>query len=172
MRDLQIADIASYVPHRLYCLTSRHQIKYGERHKLLVNGISLDDDGSLNIEFLHDDDLWYSNWMNKVFPLLRPLSDLTKTIKVNGEEFVPLVELAKIALPTEYELGDFWVLNGYVGSYGGLTFGYTHEGFYISDRSFHEQCNQLVLFKKLYEWHFDIYGLIEKGLSLNLNDYQ
>ena len=29
-------------------------------------------------------------------PILRPLSDLTKEIEVNGKKFVPIVELAKL----------------------------------------------------------------------------
>ena len=29
--------------------------------------------------------------------------------------------------------------------------------------------NQLQLFQKLYEWHFDIFGLIEKGEAIDIN---
>lgn len=30
--------------------------------------------------------------------------------------------------------------------------------------------NQLEMFEKLFELHFDLFGLIEKGLALNINN--
>jgi len=38
------------------------------------------------------EDMYYCD----IFPILRPLSDLTKEIEVNGEKFVPIVELSAL----------------------------------------------------------------------------
>lgn len=73
--------------------------------------------------------------------ILRPLSDLTKEIELNGEKFIPfnridlsMYELkqlySNLILPTKLE---FWQV------------------------------------EKLFEWHFDIYGLIENGLAIDIN---
>jgi hypothetical protein len=77
-------------------------------------------------------------------PLLRPLSDLTKEIEHNGEKFVPILE---------------------------------YEGRYIGDRI--EECiyasisdlkfAQWHVIEQLLEWHFDIFGLIEKDLAIDIN---
>jgi len=75
---LELKHLAPYLPYGLKCQLSKHQIKYGETHSLVVNGLSIDDSGEVNIEFLHNDDLMFSNTINPVKPILRPLADLTK----------------------------------------------------------------------------------------------
>ena len=74
-------------------------------------------------------------------PILRPLADLTKEIDINGEKSIYLVEIMKLK-----EKGD-WV-------------GVQHKK--IDDMPFY-------VVQKLLEWHFDIYGLIEKGLAIDVN---
>ena len=73
---LELNHLAPYLPYGLKCLTYIHQIKYGERTQLLVNGMSIDTDGKLNIEFLYEDDLKFSNSMRKVMPILKPINDI------------------------------------------------------------------------------------------------
>jgi hypothetical protein len=80
-------------------------------------------------------------------PILRPLSDLTKEILHNGEKFVPVEWLEE----KYYTLG------------------------------LHKQCEKLaedsrwvnhsdyLLIIHLLEWHFDIFGLLEKGLAIDIN---
>lgn len=70
--------------------------------------------------------------------LLRPLSDLTKEIEVNGEKFVPYKKL-------EWGNGTH-VIPAILG-------GYTN---------YNES-------SKLFEWHFDVFGLIEQGLAIDIN---
>jgi len=78
-------------------------------------------------------------------PILRPLSDLTKEIEVNGEKFVP-VEV----------------------------FGYeeeiTTDFIFKIDGSYYEITEMpFDVIQKLLEWHFDIYGLIEANLAIDIN---
>jgi len=74
--------------------------------------------------------------------ILSPLSDLTKEIEVNGEKFVPLDELWKYHNFSAMRWGDIET--------DPTRYPYT-------------------IVEKLLEWHFDIHGLIEKGLAIDIN---
>jgi hypothetical protein len=77
--------------------------------------------------------------LSKHLPILSPLSDLTKEIQVNGERFVPYKKIKEI---------------------------------YPSD-TFSSSSNpaqwSLRAVEKLLEWHFDVYGLIENDLAIDIN---
>ena len=73
-------------------------------------------------------------------PILRPLSDLTREIEVNGKKFVP-----KNILSASLQSLNSW-----------------------EDLIKH----RIIMFddsQKLFEWHFDVFGLIEKGLAIDIN---
>lgn len=72
-------------------------------------------------------------------PILRPLSDLIKEIEVNGEKFVPM---DKIAIYGDIDYLIEQIKTGMV---------------------------EVIVWKMLLEWHFDIYGLIENGLAIDKN---
>lgn len=97
-------------------------------------------------------------------PLLRNLSCLTKTIQHEGTEFVPLIELAKIAFGyDEWDIEDDYV------NYGLLQFKYEDYSFIADNFEAVNVPNQYALFQKLAEWHIDFLGLIEKGLAIDKN---
>ena len=75
-------------------------------------------------------------------PILRPLSDLTKEITHNGENFVPI---------EEYHYLRFEEISNYKS--GGIWLNHIH---------FRE-------YNVLIELHFDVFGLIEKGLAIDIN---
>jgi hypothetical protein len=75
-------------------------------------------------------------------PILHPLSDLTKEIEVNGERFVP---------SHEYDYLRFEEISTFKGGCNAMKF---------------IQVRELEL---LYEMHFDIHGLIENGLAIDIN---
>lgn len=82
-------------------------------------------------------------------PILRPLSDLTKEIEHNGKKFTPEIEL--LQLFGDFELNhnprllnftlDKWVSWSDLTKFTGI----------------------------LFEWHFDVFGLIENGLAIDIN---
>jgi len=83
-------------------------------------------------------------------PILHPLSDLTKEIEVNGEKIIPLTILLK------------------------------NSCFDTKKMTWKEQLEFLECYKnidlltwndfqKLFEWHFDVFGLIEKNLAIDIN---
>ena len=85
--------------------------------------------------------------------ILRPLSDLTKEIEVNGERFVP----------------DLWFNNTEYTDFFEDDF---LRGITRRERGYNiKQCSFRVI-QKLLEWHFDIFGLIEEGLASDINTLQ
>lgn len=88
---------------------------------------------------------------SEIKPILRPLSDLTKEIEVDGDVFIAL---DIISSHLEYELN------------------YNSEENEFST----EQINRLFIMEIPYlaidcmlEWYFDIYGLIENDLAIDIN---
>lgn len=95
-------------------------------------------------------------------PILRPLSDLTKPITVegynDGKEFVPMEELQKLypASMKEIRMIDYeqqsgqWMMN--------------------TNRDGEVAINVMRrIDRMLYRWHFDIDELIHKGLAIDIN---
>ena len=84
-------------------------------------------------------------------PILRPLSDLTKEIEVNGEKFVP-----EDILFIEYGAG------------------YANKTAFINDfmpniiYTHYSQISYRIM-QFLFEWHFDVFGLIENNLAIDIN---
>jgi len=129
---------------------------------------------------IHENQVLFSNFQIDYKIVKRPLSDLTKEIEVNVEKFVPIGKLLDAETKhnwsnsdyLEYESGqnEWWVkLKGKEPSY---IFGYNSiMGFYALNQFSEKQFirNQIELYEKLYEWHFDIHGLIENGLAIDIN---
>lgn len=86
-------------------------------------------------------------------PILRPLSDLTKEITHNGETFVPMQKLKDENVSNiEFSLNQLWLDQ------------------ITSAKISILQC--WMLQNILFEWHFDVHGLIEKGLAINMNELE
>ena len=97
-------------------------------------------------------DWWENNNIDgKIYkPILRPISDLTKEIEVNGEQTTPID----------------WIWDNvkhidYFFDYGYLMV---------------EECNieniemyPYNVIKQLLSWHFDVFGLIQSGLAIDIN---
>lgn len=92
-------------------------------------------------------------------PILRPLSDLTKEIEVNGEKFVPIKVLDNSFRPLSQDLNIYRFLTA------DLEIDIETED-YSQVISLMDGFN---IVQKLLEWHFDIYGLIENGLAIDIN---
>lgn len=87
-------------------------------------------------------------------PLLHPLSSLTKEIEHDGERFVPIKRINKD--------GDVFIECGvnHCGKWY-LHFFYADSDYSISFSEFEN------IIEKLYKWHIDIHGLIERGLAIS-----
>ena len=129
---------------------------YGMKHVRSVDKIScyIDDKE-------HGD--YQNSWIDGVTPIARPISDLNKSITHNGETFIPIVELAKIAefVPNgiDKEFDELCLCDDYT-----VSFFYEKESFIAGRINYKENNwiddlsvpNQLQLFQKLIEWHFNL----------------
>jgi hypothetical protein len=76
-------------------------------------------------------------------PILRPLSDLTKEIEVNKEKFIPI-------------------------NYN--SFKHDKESIIeFKNNFYHYKSIKFGVIERLLEWHFDIFGLIENDLAIDIN---
>ena len=125
--NLEIKHISSYLPYGFL---------YGiyDNEKVIIRGLNYNSD-YLNIDYeINEHNKVSTNcFYNEIKPILRPLSDLTKEIEVNGERFVP----------------NYW-------------FGRSLHLQSILDEKFH-------IVQKLIQWHFDVFGLIEENLAIDIN---
>tara|TARA_R110000822_G_scaffold185428_1_gene324573 strand:- start:75 stop:497 length:423 start_codon:yes stop_codon:yes gene_type:complete len=89
-------------------------------------------------------------------PILRPLSDLTKEINIDGDYFIPIYLLKNIRYEFESDLSF-----GFDPQSDGYTCHCSSQ--YLEFSEYYE------INSKLFEWHFDVFGLIEKGLAIDIN---
>lgn len=155
MEKLELKNIVGYLPYGLKILNGWGDIT------------------TLTCFYLDDDN-------NGVFfnikPILRPLSDLTKEIEVNGEKFVPIEELFTLAFGSHSEVNvkDFIGIVSCENCIEKLTLNIEYMCFKTDaitpdgEGDWNPPFNQLQLFNKLYEWHFDIHGGIGTW-AININ---
>lgn len=173
MEKLELNHIAGYLPYQLESLMNI----FGDNEtKVIIVGAN---HSQLELEGIRQTITEFWDYQD-VKPILRPLSGLTKEIEVNCEKFVPMERLLDIHTGHSWSFSDYlecqsgknewWVkLKGEKPSY---FFGYNSEkGFYYLNQFSDNQIvrNQIELFQKLYEWHFDIHDLIGKGLAIDIN---
>jgi hypothetical protein len=173
METLELKHLAVYLPYGTNVL-----FEYKASFKCDPNYIT--------IEKLHPSNIFiigkktYSVVSSK--PILRPLSDLTKEIEVNGEKFVPIAEIGKLLgfdYLTPFEIDENEIQYGWdsrgMDDSQGYVFGFSNElktfGVWYDE----QEGNPIYLsggydeIQKLIEWHFDIFGLIEAGLAIDIN---
>ena len=141
---LSVAFIAPYLPYRISAYDEKQQFKTDT-----IVGIHYD---------CLDFECWSPLDLGKIENyklILRPISDLEKTIEHNLDVFIPIERLrCKYNYPT---LKSFEFNNGY-GSIEANLQTWQTIGFCI--------------FQQLFEWHFDVFGLIEKGLAVPYDGYR
>lgn len=101
--------------------------------------------------------------IGKFKPLLRPMSDLTRKLTIEGEEKIPIVCLAEIAFPDKT-----WHLeNNYAISFttGKRDFIFIKGEFISKGYNY----NSIQLFQWLFKHKFDVFGLIESGAAIDVN---
>ena len=139
MKKLKLKHLAPYLP---YGLNTQFWVNDAAYVKLMVDEKRDKLLTSQNVHFV----LTYCK------PILRPLSDLTKEIEVNGEKFVPLRRLNE---DSEYPL--------LIEDDGTIYFTDACELNMLEITSIYD------IFQKLYQWHFDVFGLIPEGLAIDIN---
>jgi hypothetical protein len=145
---LELKHLADYLPYRLKLLDEKAEINDNifTLESITIHETVSDNDGNCDILF------------TEIKPILRPLSDLTKEIEVNGEKFVLLSSLEETFRPSTRDLSIF-LFNGKI------CIDIETENYSQTIDLF----DGFLIIQKLLEWHFDIYGLIENGLAIDIN---
>ena len=138
---LELKHLAGYLPYGLKAIDERTK----EIRTVTLLHFTYDRESVGHNHLLYEGIL-----LSNHLPILRPLSDLAKEIEVNRKKFVP-----------KEKLWDEIVYD-------------TDEEYY---RILKREWDEIDLIKsapyrfvqRLQEWHFDIYGLIENGLAIDIN---
>jgi hypothetical protein len=135
MKKLEIEHVAPYLPYGLKIVNGKESD--------LVTGIDT------NRVFSTYRGIYYNTYLlDDITPILRPLSDLTKEIEVNGEKFVPIDKL----------IDDLGLKMG----------GLSKFGMHMCIIRYYKNVDYWAI-QKLFEWHFDLFGLIDTGLAVDIN---
>ena len=143
---LELKHLAGYLPYGLKVYRENKSI---ESDTFFIVG------ASKTCVFLQNSGLAVVD-MERIKPILRPLSDLAKEIEVNGEK----INFPKMFFPIDEFL---------------MAFGYTSQGeseSILEYSKIENLCFDIYFWQKLYEFHFDIHGLIEKGLAISIRDVE
>ena len=173
MEKLELKHIVGYLPYNLKVLSG-----FGEYSEIDSLYFSKDDHKrpSLNLMVSRFPKGFRGENFTDIKPILRPLSNLTKEIEVNGEKFIPLKRIVEIRSNTKEQINYTFseAINCISVCYNypsGINT--VHDSIFIyKDNSMSEfgiQNVQYWIIQKLYEWHFDIHGLISAGLAIDKN---
>lgn len=154
---LELKHIAPYLPYGLKCTnTKKSYTQTGEDRTGILETLSVNTDDSV----IMGAEGYFLVGYHEILPLFRPLSSLTKEIEVNGEKFVPLEKLCSFY---GAKFNDSYVTDNAAGFVYGFS---AHDVLNIKD-VFENKYWQI---QKLFEWHFDVFGLIEKGMAVEIED--
>lgn len=155
---LTIQKLAPYLPYGLQChIMGEHNDKnepkvfkfFGANQDWAeVEGIDKIDN------HVHLVDLHY---ISDCFPILRPLSDLTKEITHNGETFVPIQRLKEIYNSDD----DGEPMHIYFDNIQGLRI----YGYWDDEQNI-ELAMPFWMYEKCFEWMIDAYSLIDQNLAI------
>jgi hypothetical protein len=149
---LEIKHLAPYLTYKLKC-------RWNKSKPYELIGLRKANRYVSNELWIFKDEFHYNTaYLYECIPMLYQISDLTKEIEVNGEKFVHIEKMTKI--------------------FGGRPLIFDGNCFYTKiQKSVVRKkedvvplhFSQLDAFNKLFEWHFDVFGLIEKGLAVDIN---
>jgi hypothetical protein len=142
MEKLELKHLAPYLPYGLKVMSI-----YNEVSEINSINYSLDKQSrdSLNLLIGRNPLRFRGDNLDTIKPILRPLSDLTKEIEYDGETITPCIYWDDINIAYEKNLRSMAKFNYSDG----------YMPYFITE--------------KLLEWHFDVFGLIEKGLAIDIN---
>jgi hypothetical protein len=178
--ELNIEHLAPYLPYRLHMINpdydgtweiTEYKLSHhrGEEDVIWIGG------KQKGCPYLKN------NRIEKIKLILRPLSDLIKEINVSGEKFVPMLKIGEM-LGLKLERVDIDGIIEYGWGHKNLedtdlySFGWYKKkmcfGVWYDEISENDPIYEVGGFneiKKLFSWHFDVFGLIEAGLAVDIN---
>lgn len=164
---LELKHLAVYLPYDVDCIANARAFGAGDLIKKM--------DCYMMMNLVNNDTTYK--------PILRPLSDLAKEITHKGETFVPIVKIAELfGLKVEKFEHEGNILYGWDerlhDDVQGYEFAYCDKGLFgvwfdTADASapLYTYCSYDSI-QLLLEWNFDIFGLIDAGLAVDINSLQ
>lgn len=143
MEKLTLKQIAPYLPY---------EVKMCDEEEKTYFPTLIGIDGESIITTLPRFPYTYKCGISELKPILRPLSDLTKEIEVNGEKFVPFDVIANDEEYAYLEDDNIWVNDMFYSQI-------------LTDLAF----IPYGVIQKLLEWHFDFQGLIQQNKAVDIN---
>ena len=144
MEKLELKHLAPYLPYSLKC----QLVDQGETVIAKLCGAYTDN------SYAFFDTVESEHGFDSIKPILRPLSDLIEEINHNGDIFYPCDkvsdDIAHLYLGTSEIPSNEEVVSNVISEHHVIELQYLFVG-------------------KLFEWHFDVFGLIEKGLAIDIN---
>lgn len=161
--NLEIKHLAPYVPYEPYARVIRED---GEFDFIQLNAPQLN--------------LFHHEYHYDFKPILRPFSDISNEIElpkdspqiaIYGNKFIPLAELLKIKYPkwTKEKANSRYSEIHIENNRACFKYMATLEVKLMPQFSDFFLYNEYWIIEKLFEWHFDVFGLIEKKLALDYN---
>lgn len=149
MEKLELKHLAPYMPYNLGCYLQGHKDEDDRPIKETILGLYDETETEVYVSLNEFDYETYIIF--DVFPILRPLSDLTKEIEHNGEKFIPIKYLQN--------------------NYSCFGFDYNNEeGFVLNTDVVNYKYLPYMILYKLFEWHFDVFNLRENDLCIYYNE--
>jgi hypothetical protein len=147
MKQLELKHLAPYQEHKVKLMYKGSVCNIAYLSTKRIAFIRTDGTGEV-IKMM------WEKYYKTLKPILRPLSDLIKEIEINGEKFVPI---------------EYFEDNNYAPA--GLEF-YSDTNTFLFGKELLWQVDEIHynMVEKLFEWHFDVFGLIPEGLAINYND--
>ncbi len=180
--ELQFKHIAPYLPYGLKFQIHPFDtlIDYTDK----INGIGLVD-SCISLDITGDYYLDEDNDFNAK-PILRPLSDLHKEIEHNGEKIIPIETICdKMGIKGKTD-GKYLIATI-------LADGFSFKKYYFIEKISYNNTLMLKgshkpdtypkkndlfprvdyipyhIYELLFQWHFDVFGLIQEGLAVDIN---
>jgi hypothetical protein len=186
--ELTIEQILPYIPHQLEVQVLDFKSDYvGKEYDKIIGIHQWDKSGKMWSVLLEGG---AKPSVERVKPLLFPLSCMVEEIEHNGHKFVPIIELARLAILDPWKGGlEVIGVDYYCDDCGcevscwvkvwdfDWELEFDKQGFRLTriqrlsatevNETGDVPLNQQILWQKLAEWCIDFQGLIDKGLALN-----
>ncbi len=146
---ITLKEIAPYLPYKLNILYHSRKVKMNAGTGSSTNWIGIT--------------ALLQRQGEKCKPILRPLSDLTKEIEFEGEKIIPYKELKK-----DFLMEGLLEFKTTVYGWTGFTDNKNNHIPIYMDGKIMPECGFGTI-QKLFEWHFDVFGLIERGNAIDIN---
>jgi hypothetical protein len=148
-RKLTLTDICGYLPHGI-------EFAFRDTKQIIGKCFTLNEKG------------FYKNGI----PVLRPLQDLYRTITHNGQEIIPICEIAKLIFPhADWSLDSEHTgccCDEYLFHYNEAV-----NAFRLFDNSRLDEIeNTYLLYDRLHEYKVDYRNLIENNLAVSVYDLE